>query len=442
MLDFVKTPTLLVMTHRVERNIERMKAKADRSGVRFRPHFKTHQSGEMGEYFRKAGVEAITVSSVSMARFFASRGWGDITIAFPVNLREMDDIRALAQDLARASPRAGDATGARAGDATGARAGGAARKPALRAAHADAPAPKEPPTGGQFRTDAPALNLVVESVESARALGRAFSAGGGSGSGGSGGGPAVEAGVYLKIDAGYGRTGIPAGDDGAAAAVARELTRSPGLKLRGLLAHAGHTYSAPSAEAVRGIFRETVEALGALKGRLAERGFRDLEISVGDTPGCSILDRFDGVDEVRPGNFVFYDAKQLGLGSCREEDIAAAVACPVVARHPERGQVLIYGGAVHLSKDFHTDPEGRRVCGLVALPAPEGWGPVKPRCRVSSVSQEHGVVTVDPETMAELSVGDLLVVIPSHICLAVDLLGEYHSPRGELLGTVWRRSLP
>ena len=85
------TPTLLIHKEKAERNIRRMADKAKRSCVIIRPHFKTHQSVEVGELFRQQGINQITVSSVSMAQFFATHGWDDITLAFPVNLREKID---------------------------------------------------------------------------------------------------------------------------------------------------------------------------------------------------------------------------------------------------------------------------------------------------------------------------------------------------------------
>src|SRR4051812_7216365 len=84
----ITRPTLVVDRARAQANIERMAAKASATGTRFRPHVKTHQSPAMAEWYRAAGVEAITVSSVVMAEQFADHGWTDITIAFPFNPRE------------------------------------------------------------------------------------------------------------------------------------------------------------------------------------------------------------------------------------------------------------------------------------------------------------------------------------------------------------------
>ena len=74
-------PTLIVDRAKTEEKIRWMLEKASKSKVRFRPHFKTHQSAEIGDWFRKAGCTAITVSSFDMAAYFAQHGWDNITIA-------------------------------------------------------------------------------------------------------------------------------------------------------------------------------------------------------------------------------------------------------------------------------------------------------------------------------------------------------------------------
>src|SRR3972149_682893 len=98
-LPDIQKPTLLVNVARTQRNIQRMAEKARLQGVFFRPHFKTHQSAGIGEWFRQVGVSAITVSSVGMALYFARHGWEDITIAFPVNLRQAVDLERLAATI-------------------------------------------------------------------------------------------------------------------------------------------------------------------------------------------------------------------------------------------------------------------------------------------------------------------------------------------------------
>ena len=97
--SLIEKPTLLLDKARALNNIERMAGKAARSEVRLRAHFKTHQSAEIGQWFRPYGVSTITVSSVDMALYFAEHGWNDITIAFPVNLRQIRTINMLARQV-------------------------------------------------------------------------------------------------------------------------------------------------------------------------------------------------------------------------------------------------------------------------------------------------------------------------------------------------------
>ena len=88
LLNNITKPTLLLDKQKCLLNIRRMKHKANRNNVQFRPHFKTHQSIEIGEWFRQEGVLSISVSSLKTAKYFAGAGGDDITIVFPVNLRE------------------------------------------------------------------------------------------------------------------------------------------------------------------------------------------------------------------------------------------------------------------------------------------------------------------------------------------------------------------
>jgi D-serine deaminase-like pyridoxal phosphate-dependent protein len=354
-----RKPTLLLNRERAIRNIERMADKARRSGVRFRPHFKTHQSAAVGEWFRPFGVEAITVSSVEMALYFAQHGWTDITIAFPVNILEIDTINALA---------------------------------------------------GQID-----LGLLIESTETVTFLAEKLTA---------------SVNIWVKVDVDYGRTGISWSNFDDLAAVARQAQTSPGLTLRGLLTHAGHTYRARSKADIETIYRDMVRKMQAAREMLAAEGIGPLEVSIGDTPSCSVVADLSAVDEIRPGNFVFYDVMQLEIGSCREEDIAVAVACPVVVKHPERRQLVIYGGAIHLSKEMIT-VGGLSMFGYVTRLEADGWSPRLANAYVSGLSQEHGLVTADVDTIARTAIGEVLAILPVHSCLAVSALRKYCLLTGE-----------
>ncbi len=347
-------PTLILDEARVRKNIRKMADKAKKSGVRFRPHFKTHQSAEIGELFRQAGATAITVSNVDMASYFSEHGWRDITIAFPLNILQIDQINRLAEKVS--------------------------------------------------------LHLLLESEETLLFLKKNLRA---------------PAGAWIKIDTGYHRTGIPAERIDQAAELTSGIARTSSLSFRGLLTHSGHSYHASSPERIREIYRDTLGKLKKVQRALHSRGFSGIEISIGDTPTCSLIDDFSGVDEIRPGNFVFYDITQFLLGSCAEEEIALAVACPVVAKHPGRKEIVIYGGAVHLSKDSIIRADGSRAFGYVATKEETGWGPMISGSYVASLSQEHGIVKATEGLLEETRIGDILIILPVHSCLTVNLLKDF-----------------
>ncbi|MCP5102835.1 MAG: alanine racemase [bacterium] len=230
--------------------------------------------------------------------------------------------------------------------------------------------------------------------------------------------------VWIKIDTGYHRTGIECDERDEILGVANAIKKSSKLQFKGLLTHSGHSYETKSRDEIKKVYDETVAGLNDARNYLQERGITGVEISIGDTPTCSVVDEFYGVDEVRCGNFIYYDLIQLYLGACKEEDIAAAAACPVIARYPRRNEVVVYGGAVHLSKESITDENGRKIYGLAALPNENsnGWGPSLKETYVSSLSQEHGIIKTTPGFVREVNVGDILMILPVHSCLTANLL--------------------
>lgn len=360
MLLPITRPTAVLNSAIARQNIARMAARARQSRVLLRPHFKTHQSAGVGEWFRAEGVTAITVSSVEMATYFAAHGWTDILIAFPVNWLEIAAINQLAAQV-----------------------------------H---------------------LGLLVESVETANFLS---------------GHLIKSVDVWLKVDTGYHRTGIAWHDIDLLKAVSAAVREGTNQRLCGLLTHAGHSYHAHSQAEIEVIYTETVAHLNAAQQTLAYAGIGDLALSLGDTPCCSVVEDLSAVDEIRPGNFVFYDLTQVEIGACTPADIAVAVACPVVAVHPVAGKVIIYGGGVHLSKEELPFADGRVTYGAVCLPEPGGWSAPLPDCTVTGLSQEHGTIQASAALLDRVKVGDMLYILPVHSCMSVNLLKHYLTLEGE-----------
>lgn len=357
--------TMLLVDESVCRaNIRRMATKAHQSGARFRPHFKTHQSLKIGEWFREAGVESITVSSVVMAEYF-SGSWHDITIAIPFNILEIPHVN-------RIDP-------------------------------------------------ACAINVCVLSEKTLTHLQADLQR---------------EVGVWVKIDVGYHRTGLQP-DDNEVEKIVRWFKahgQSSKMKLRGFLAHAGHSYSAGSAAAIRTIDKSARDTLEAVRDRYLD-SFESLEISLGDTPSCSVVENFRGVDELRPGNLVFYDLMQYTFGVCRLQDIAVAMACPVIARHSDK--LVVHGGSAHFSKDSFTDSDGNDCFGWVvdqkSADIADGWNAANTGLRLTSLSQEHGIITGPRKQRERYDIGDYVLVLPVHSCLTGCSMKAYRTLSGEHL---------
>ena len=358
MLSNITSPTLLLNKKICLENIERITNKARKHHVQLRPHFKTHFSAEVGEWYRQQEVTAITCSSLKMAAYFARHGWNDITIAFPANVREAAIINNLASSIT--------------------------------------------------------LNLPVLYPQTVRQLDTLLT---------------NEVGIFIKIDTGYKRTGITWNDFTSISKVLDELKNAKHLNFRGFLAHAGHSYKSRNAEEIVAIHQDCMQKMRQVKAHFIH-DYPNLQLSIGDTPGCSVAENFEGMDEIRPGNLVFYDLMQCQISSCSESQIAVCLACPIVAKHAERQEIIVHGGAVHLSKDFLTE-NGTMHYGKIVQLNEKGWSSSLDGMYVKSLSQEHGIIKTTPETFDHFDVGDLLGILPIHSCLTANLMREYVTLEGE-----------
>jgi D-serine deaminase-like pyridoxal phosphate-dependent protein len=322
-----------------------MAEKARRSGVIFRPHFKTHQSAAIGEWFRDEAVQSITVSSLEMAGYFASAGWRDITVAFPLNRRETGLINQLA---------------------------------------------------AQIR-----LNLLVNDPDTAAYLAGHITS---------------PCNVFIEIDNGYHRSGLEPDRIHEIRSIIQCCQSHPNLSFTGFLSHFGNTYTDGGTPEIPAIYQKGVDDLRFLRERVSSQAGQIL-VSIGDTPSCSLVDVFRGIDEIRPGNFVFYDVMQAGLGVCSYRDIAVCLAAPVTEVHHERNELVAWAGAVHLSKES-TEYKGKRVFGLVTEITESGWSAPLDGCFVKSLSQEHSIIHITSALSGKFRPGNLIGILPVHSCLA------------------------
>lgn len=347
-------PSLVVNQQKAILNIKKMVDNAVRNNLELRPHFKTHQSHVIGNWFRDFGITAITVSSLKMAEYFANDGWENITIAFPVNILESSRLNKLASSID--------------------------------------------------------LRVLATDKEVLKRLDSELS---------------QELGIYIELDPGYKRSGIPILDFDQIKEVRDLVLKASNLRFEGFYTHAGHSYKCRSRQEILSLSASILKDISHLKAV-----FND-PVCYGDTPSCSVMESFGDIDQISPGNFVFYDWTQFNIGSCSENDIAIAMFCPIVAKYPERNELVIHGGAVHFSKDSFIDEDGSPYYGVIAKKDNMSWSKHLHGNFLKSISQEHGIVKCTSDYFDKVEIGDLIPIIPIHSCLTADSMAEYYTLIGE-----------
>jgi D-serine deaminase-like pyridoxal phosphate-dependent protein len=228
--------------------------------------------------------------------------------------------------------------------------------------------------------------------------------------------------LFMKVDCGYHRCGVEPHQP-EAFEIPRRVMASPNLRFAGILTHAGHSYHCRSKEELLAVAQRERDLMLDFASALRADGIPVRTISIGSTPTITSVDHLEGIDEARPGNYIFFDAFQAALGSCALEDCALTVLAAVSHRDRARRKVVIDAGAIALSKDrgaVEFDPG----CGYGLVLDLEGHDT---GLRVSALSQEHGeIVEVDEENLDRLKVGARVRVLANHSCLTAAQHSHYH----------------
>ncbi|HRH46199.1 MAG TPA: alanine racemase [Pyrinomonadaceae bacterium] len=220
--------------------------------------------------------------------------------------------------------------------------------------------------------------------------------------------------VFVKIDCGYHRVGVEPHTP-EAVEIPGFISESSHLKFAGILTHAGHSYHAESVQEIAAIAGQERDIMVAHAEKLRSQGIEVPTVSIGSTPTINHIDHLRGIDEIRPGNYIFFDAFQATLGSCGFEDCALTVLAAVTNRNGETKKIVVDAGAVALSKD-RGPVEFDENCGYGRVLDLEGneFG-----LRIDSLSQEHGTFFVkDEETFNHLKVGSRVRILANHSCLS------------------------
>ncbi len=350
----IEKPRLVLNKEIVLRNISRVISKANYNSIQFQPHFKTHQSIEVGRWVRDLGISDITVSNLDMLSYFFKDNWNSFLLALPLHPGLFKSINQVNNEC-----------------------------------H---------------------LKVLSSSVEHLKKLNSILDK------------PLQ---ILLDIDPNYGRTGIPINQIPSIMKFNTEISALSKIKLTGFYIHAGNSYQESNTESIQAFSKNLTQSIIALKNTL------DLPIYYGDTPTCSLMDNFKGLDVLTPGNLFFYDLTQEHIGSCKLEDIAVWVDCPIIdikdrkiqdvpmnmrqTSNKEFAQIVIHGVAIHFSKDF-LNINGRIVYGCLKDES---------NLYLDKISQEHGLIIGPKDLIREFADQGYLSIYPVHSCLTAESMAGY-----------------
>jgi D-serine deaminase-like pyridoxal phosphate-dependent protein len=231
--------------------------------------------------------------------------------------------------------------------------------------------------------------------------------------------------VWIKVDTGLHRCGVEPGKE--TVLLAKEISKYSKLNLQGLFTHAGHAYASSGQE---------MEKIGLYEGQaIAEsaewcekEGIPIRHRSVGSTPTFRISGKVPGITEVRPGNAVFFDAIQVGLGVATFDQCALRLLSSVVSIRPNEKRLILDTGSKSLSLDQ----------GAHGNASVNGYGHVvnHPELTIQRLSEEHGIVSINQQT--NLDVTDRVQIIPNHACTVVNLFDSFVLTRKGTIVGEWR----
>lgn len=243
--------------------------------------------------------------------------------------------------------------------------------------------------------------------------------------------------LFLKVDCGYHRCGVEPNTQ-EATEIPRKISNASNLRFAGILTHAGHSYSCQTKSELVALAQYERDVMTYFAETLRKEVGQVPIVSIGSTPTITSIDHLNGIDEVRPGNYIFFDAFQATLGSCSFDDCALTVLASVVHRsngEGDRRKVIIDAGAIALSKDR----------GPVGLNPECGYGKVLDltgedlNLTVNEMSQEHGVMFAkDENTFERLKIGSRVRVLANHSCLTAAQHSHYNVLEGENIVDHWQ----
>lgn len=231
--------------------------------------------------------------------------------------------------------------------------------------------------------------------------------------------------VLVEIDCDGHRSGIEADDTAALLTIGKILHEERGVALRGVLTHAGASYTSKTTDDIRRWAHQERQSVVTAARRLTDVGLPCPIVSVGSTPTAVFGTDLTGITEVRAGTYLFNDLFQVGLGVCEESNIALSVLTTVIGHSRKYNRLITDAGMLALSLDHSTATQKHdRGFGAVCDPVSRA---VMPGYVVADLNQEHGIVCgVDIEVDFDaLQIGSRLRILPNHACTTAAAHDKY-----------------
>lgn len=220
--------------------------------------------------------------------------------------------------------------------------------------------------------------------------------------------------VVVEIDVGLGRCGVPPGENGLA--LAKFISKMPGLLFEGVLGYEGHAVFLTDLKARQEAVDQAMGKLVSTAELIRHAGFNVEIVSAGGTGTYDLTGRYPGVTEVEAGSYIFMDTRYRGVGLPFR---CALTLLATVISTPNRQRAVIDAGKKAIT-DEHGLPEVAVLAGA----------------RIKILNEEHGILDVDPGQL-ELKVGNKIEIIPSHICTTVNLHDVFYAVRNNRVVAIW-----
>ena len=228
----------------------------------------------------------------------------------------------------------------------------------------------------------------------------------------------IKPGVFIKIDVGLNRCGLREGDE-KILKLAEAIKACESLDFCGILSHAGHSYGVSNRDEASQIAEDERLMMLRIKEKIEQTGVPVSEISVGSTPTVLATGYFDGITEIRPGNYVFLDQTPVRIGVADHSQVALTVIATVISKNSD--YYIIDAGSKTLTSDQGAHGVSTRTGYGVGYTLETFEKKLIP-LNIEKLSEEHGFI---PRNGWNLPLGTKIRIIPNHSCPVANLAREY-----------------